>query len=194
MVNIKKEVAAQMDAQEPYQESSDESMNSDSRQNFQDLRFPSSATPEDYYQYKKFVNLPESQAEFMTIIDKDVVFSNLGGSRPSLEELRFQVGTISLFESEFIEEVWIPRRYPDGSLVKDNNSKVVFDLEVRFDEVFRGCLNFLKGQYKFDVVGSRAQGGQDRAAFLDISSSNRISKEFNKKNDKKQGFFGTGGN
>jgi hypothetical protein len=194
MVNYEKEVREQQNAEEPYRESSDESMMMDSQQRDQQgLRLPSNVTPEDYYQYKKFINLPESQAEFETKIDKDVVFANIGGQKPTMEELRFQVGTIDLFESEFVEELWIPRRNQSGDFVRDKDNKIVMDLEIRFDEAFRGCLTFLKAEYKFSVVASRAMGGQDRAAFLDISSNNRIQKEFSKKKETSSKFFGTGG-
>jgi hypothetical protein len=186
---VKREIDEQMEAQEPYAESSDDVMQNDLRQN---LNLPSNVMPEDYYQYKRFVNLPESQAEFETKIDKDVVFSNLSGNKPSIEELRFQVGTIELFESEFVEEIRIPRINPEtGKFLRDLNGHVIYDLEYRFDETFRGCLNFLKAEYKFSVVASRAIGS-DRAAQLDITSANRISKEFQKKREDKQKLFGGG--
>lgn len=191
MGKIDKELREQMEAQEPYQESSDESMNFDLQQGSQ--RLPSNITPEDYYQYKRFINLPESQAEHPSKVDKDVVFGNFGGNRPSWEELRFEVGTIDLFETEFVIERKIPRKNNDGSFVKDSDGKLVFDVERVFDPEFYGSLSFLKTEYKFGVVSSRALGGNDRAAFLDISSSNRISKEFSKKKDQKNQFFGTGG-
>lgn len=190
-MGLKEEYKKQAEAEEPYRESSDESFAMDMAQGGQ--RLPSNITPEDYYQYKRFINLPESQAEHLNKIDKDVVMANLGGAKPTREELRFQEGTIELAESEWIHEVKIPRKNADGSLVRDMDGEIVYNTELVFDEYFRGCLNFLKGQYKFDLVGSRAMGGQDRAAFLDISSSNRISKEFARKKEQKNQFFGTGG-
>jgi hypothetical protein len=187
-----REFEKDMNMQEPYLESSDESMSNDmSRSGVGGL--PSSNIPEDFYQYKRFINLPESQAEFLTKIDKDVVFGNFGGSKPSLEELRFQVGTIELFEGEFVEEIKIPRRDNNGVFVKDKDGNIVIDTFLMFDEAFRSCLNFLKAEYKFSVVASRALNGTDRAAYLDISTNNRISKEFSKKREQKNSIFGTGG-
>ena len=185
---LRREVAEQMDAQEPYMESSDEVMQNDIRAN---LNLPSNVMPEDYYQYKRFVNLPESQAEFETKIDKDVVFSNLSGQKPSLEELRFQVGTIELFESEFVEEIKIPRIDENGRFIRDDKNRIIFDIENRFDETFRGCLNYLKSGYKFSIVAARAIGN-DRAAQLDITSANRISKDFQKKREEKKKMWGGG--
>lgn len=193
MSKEEKQFQKQMDMQEPYQEGSDESMAFD-QQLGEKPRYPSNITPEDYYMYKKFINLPESQAEHITKIDKDVVLANLGGSKPTREELRFQEGTIELAETEWVIPLKIPRKNMDGSFIKDSEGHIVFDTELVFDEYFRGCLVFLKGQYKFDLVSSRAQGGQDRAAFLDISTSNRISKELSKKKEQQNRYFGGGSN
>ncbi len=191
MVNYEKEISRQMDAQEPYNESSDESMAMDSQ--ITGNQRASNISPESFYEYKKMVNIPESQSEFSNKIDKDVVFSNISGNKPSMEELNFQLGTIILFESEFVEEIHIPRRNNDGSLIRDKDGYIVFDTMTRVDEAFRGSLDYLKGQYKFSVVASRAMGGQERAAYLDISSSNKISKDFTKKKDSQGKTFGLGG-
>lgn len=189
--SYEKDLDRQMNAQEQYQESSDESMAMDSQMG--NSRLPSNITPEDYYSYKKMVNIPESQSEFVNKIDKDVVFANLGGAKPSMEELRFQIGTIELFESEFVEQFQVPVRNSDGTLLRDKDGLIVFDTFTRFDEAFRGSLNFLKAEYKFAMVASRAMGGAERAAYLDISSSNRISKDFTKKKDNQGKTFGLGG-
>jgi hypothetical protein len=149
--------------------------------------------PENSFDWKKMVNIPESQAEFLGKIDKDVVFANISGTKPSMQELNFQLGTIELFESEFVEEIQIPKRNNDGSIMKDREGFIIFETFKRFDEAFLGSLSFLKGQYKFSVVASRAMGGQDRAAYLDISSSNKISKDFTKKKDNQGRTLGLGG-
>jgi hypothetical protein len=185
-----KTIKKEMDMQRDYNEQSDESI---SRDMSQQGNLPSNISPQDFYEYKRFINLPDSQAEFATKIDKDVVFANLSGSKPSIDELRFQIGTIELFEGEFIEEVKIPRRDEAGNFVRDINGKIIVDYFKRFDEAFRSCLNFLKSEYKFAIVASRALGGNDRAAFLDISSNQRIQKEYNKKKDDGNKIFGTGG-
>jgi hypothetical protein len=179
-----------MDVNEEYQESSDESMAMDSQMG---NRLPSNISTEDYYSYKKFVNLPESQAEFVNKIDKDIVFANLSGRLPNAEELAFQLGTIILFESEFVEELQVARKDVNGYLMKDKDGKIIFDTVTRFDEAFRGCLDFLKGEYKYAHVASRALGGHDRAGVLDVTSASRISKEFGKKKEKNNSLVGTGG-
>ena len=188
-----KEFEKEMDMQEPYQESDDNSINQDlSRGQLNNL--PSSSIPEDFYQYKRFINLPESQAEFETKIDKDVVFANLGGNKPGREELRFQIGTIELFEGMFVIPHKIPVLDENGEQFVDENGQKVWRIVNVFDEEFRDSLNFLKAEYKFDIVSSRALWGNDRAAYLDISTSNRISKELSRKKEQKNQLFGAGGN
>ena len=187
-----KEMEEQYDKQNELSEQDDQQIDYDLRQK-RELNLPSDAMPQDYYEYRKFVNLPESQSEFIAKIDKDVVFANLGGAKPTIEELRFQIGTIELFEGEFVEEIRIPR-IKDGEFVRNHKGEIVYDIELQFDEAFRSCLNFLKAEYKFDIVASRALGGHERAAELDISSSSRIQKEINKKNNTGSKIAGFGGN
>jgi len=186
----RQDISEQYDVQNDISEAGDESYNYDLSRR-KELNLPSDAMPQDYYEYRKFVNLPESQGEFQTKIDKDVVFANLSGTKPSIDELRYQIGTIELFEGEFVEEIRIPR-IKDGRYIRDSTGNIVYDIEKRFDEEFRSCLNFLKAEYKFDIVASRALGDSSRAAELDITSSARIQKEFQKKNEQKNK-FGLGG-
>lgn len=188
----KRMMEKELQAQEDAYEQSDEALERDTVR--QSPNFPSNIMPEDYYQYKKFVNLPESQAEFEGKIDKDVVFANLGGAKPSIEELRFQIGTIELFESEFVEEKDVLLKDSEGNILidKDNQKPIVRKVKV-FDEEFRGSLDYLKAEYKFAVVASRAIGGHDRASVLDITSHGRITKEFMKKKDRQNSLLGTGG-
>jgi hypothetical protein len=177
-----------MDMQEPYSESSDDAIAQD-----RNLNYSSNVMPETHFDWKRIVNIPESQAEFIGKIDKDVVFANLGGSKPSIEELKFQIGTIELFEGEFVEEKEIEVLDPEGNRIIDVNTGKAFRRKVLiFDEAFRSCLNFLKAEYKFDVVASRAMGGE-RAAMLDTMTTTRIQKEFSKKNDAKNSSLGVGG-
>lgn len=183
-----KDFEKSMDMQEPYSEMSDDSINADR----QSPNYSSNMMPENSFDWKKMVNIPESQAEFIGKIDKDVVFSNLGGSKPTIEELRFQIGTIELFEGEFIEEKWITIEDSDGNKLKDESGKIVKKQILIFDEAFRSCLNFLKAEYKFDIVASRALGNE-RASMLDTMTTTRIQKEFSKKNEVRQSNFGIGG-
>jgi hypothetical protein len=185
-----KEFEKNMNMQEQYSESSDESMVRD-----RDLNYASNMMPESQFEWKKLVNIPESQAEFIGKIDKDVVFANLGGSKPTIEELRFQIGTIELFEGEFVEEKEIEVVDSDGNRIIDvATGKPLRRKIMVFDEAFRSCLNFLKAEYKFDIVASRAIGNiGERAAGLDTMTTTRIQKEFSKGETKKNNTFGMGG-
>jgi len=185
-----KEFEKGMDMQEPYSESSDDSIDNDRR-----LNYSSNMMPETHFEWKKIVNIPESQAEFLGKIDKDVVFANLGGSKPTIEELRFQIGTIELFEGEFVEEKLVEVRDDNGNVVFDKETNTPFLRKILvFDEAFRSCLNFLKAEYKFDIVASRAIGDVgERAAGLDTMTTTRISKEFSKREGKKGSMIGVGG-
>lgn len=185
-----KDFEKSMDMQEPYSESSDESMNNDKQ-----LNYPSNMMPESHFEWKKLVNVPESQAEFAGKIDKDVVFANIGGRKPDIEQLRFEIGTIELFEGEFVEEKEIEIQDEDGNKIIDaKTGKPLRRKILVFDEYFRSCLNFLKAEYKFAVVASRALGDVgERAAGLDTMTSTRIQKEFSKKDGAKKSAFGTGG-
>lgn len=177
--------------QEAYEQSDDAIERDSIRQN---PNYPSNIMPEDFYQYKKFVNLPESQAEFEGKIDKDVVFGNFQGAKPSIEELRFQIGTIELFESEFVEEKDVLLRDGEGNIMVDKSTQKPIVRKIKiFDEEFRGSLDYLKAEYKFAVVASRALGGHDRAGVLDVTTHGRITKEFMKKKDKGNALLGTGG-
>ena len=178
----------QMDMQEPYSESSDDSIAQD-----RNLNYASNSSPETSFEYKKMILVPEAQAEFIGKIDKDVTLANLGGFKPDREELKFQVGTIELFAGEFVEERYIEVIDEDGNKVIDAKTGLPFRrLVLVFDEAFRSCLNFLMAEYKFDIVASRAIGGE-RAAMLDTMTTTRIQKEFSKKKEMQNSSFGIGG-
>lgn len=190
------------DIQEPYAESSDEAIARDAQAGNQPkANYPSDMIPEDFYTYKRFISLPEAQAKHPDLVDKDVVFANLGGAKPSVQELEFQAGTISLFKSEF--GVWkdIFLKDEQGNVLFEkvtDDDGVVHDVPFsrkvwQFDENFRDSLDFLETSFKFAVVASRAMGGSERAANLDVSTNTRISKEFQKKKEKTNSLWGTGG-
>jgi len=193
-----KQFDREMTVQEPYQESSDASMAADMQ--MEKPNYPSTMIPEDFYQYKRFINLPESQAKHPGRIDKDVVFANLSGPKPNIAELEYQVGTIKLFESEF--GIWkdVYLRDADGNMVfedveqEDGSIKSVpFARKMFvFDETFRDSLDYLEATFKFGVVASRALGGSERAANLDVSTNTRISKEFSRKKEQTNKTWGAG--
>ncbi len=190
-VSMEKEYEKEMNIQEGYSESSDDTISTDMQR--AKPNYPSDVLPNDYYEYRRFVNLPESQAEFEGKIDKDIVFANLGGKKPDIEEMRFEIGTIELFEGEFVEEIEIKLKDNDGNDVYDIHNNIVKRKILIFDEAFRSCLNYLKAEFKFSAVASRALGINDRASVLDITTNARIQKEFAKKKDQNNRLFGTGG-
>lgn len=185
-----KDFEKSMEMQEPYSESSDDSINND-----RSLNYASNGMPESHFEWKKMINIPESQAEFIGKIDKDVVFAAMSGQKPSIEELRFEIGTIELFEGEFVVEKWVEIIDEEGNKIIDSETQKPLKRCVKiFDEEFRSCLNFLKAEYKFSIVASRSLGDVgERAAGLDTMTTTRIQKEFSKKDSKKSGTFGTGG-
>jgi len=189
-----KEMDKQMEKQSDFNEESDEQISYDLHHE-RKINLPSDNLPQDWFEYQKFKNLPDASGEFRSKIDKDVVFANLGGQKPDWKELMFQIGTIELFEGEFVEELQIPRWDAENNkFIRNNKGDIIYDIELRFDEAFRSSLNFLKAEYKFAMVASRALGGNDRASILDISSATRLQKEVKKKKDSQNSILGTGGN
>lgn len=185
-----KEFEKQMDAQEPYSEASDESISRD-----KELNYSSGMVAENMVEHKRMILIPESQAEFPGKIDKDVTLAHIGGALPSIEELRFQIGTIELFEGEFVEEREVEIVDEEGHKIMDAKTQKPLRRKILiFDEAFRSCLNFLKAEYKFAIVASRSIGDVgERAAGLDTMTTTRIQKEFSKKTDKSKSTVGFGG-
>lgn len=161
--------------------------------------YPSEAMPEDYYQYRKFVNLPEAQSEFEGVIDKDVVFSNL--SNAEREMLNYKVNTIQWTREIFVLEVdvWINKNdskiyaFSLKDIPESDREDYVLKRTVIPDPDFLPIMNVLKAGYKFAIVSSRAVG-PERAAILDNTTMNRISKEFERRKSKRDGLTGLGGN
>jgi len=163
--------------------------------------YPSDVMPEDYYAYKRFVNLPESQSEFSGLIDKDVVMANLKGSAPDVEQLSFQSVTIQWTKELFTKEVDVWINKADPSRYTFNESDIPQDEKVDFiqkkteiiDPEALPILKVLTNRFKFGIVSSRSLG-DERAAKLDIMTQNKISKELTRKRSATEGKFGLGGN
>jgi hypothetical protein len=162
---------------------------------------PSDIMPEDYYAYKKFVNLPESQQEFAGVIDKDVVFANLGGSLPDRETLNFQSVTIEWTKQLFTTdiEVWINKKdssryaFNKSDIPEDEVDDYLLKLTTIIDPDALPILKVLTNRFKFDVVSSRAKGNT-RASMQDIMTHTTISKDLTRKRKETEGKFGLGGN
>lgn len=129
--------------------------------------YPSDIQPQEFYGYKKFRADPEAKADFRGTIDKDVVFANIGGPKPDLGELNFRHGTAILFRETFLGE----------------------DEDVEDIKAFMPVFEYVLGEYKFMLTGSRAQG-PDREAVLDNQTS--IKKEISRKKEA-SGKLGFGG-
>lgn len=181
----------QRDAQEEYIESDTDTLLKD--QELARKPYPSDMLPEDYYQYKKFVNLPESQAEFEGLIDKDVVMANLSNS--DREELNYRAVSVQWTKEIFTQEVDVfinsenPKEYyfnrheiPEG-----DEDKFIIKRTVVFDQEAQPILNILKAGYKFRIVSSRATG-DTRASMLDTMTQTRVQKELIKGSNKGKKF------
>jgi len=163
--------------------------------------YPSDVMPEDYYQYKRFVNLPESQSEFEGLIDKDVVFANLKGSAPNIEELSFQSGTIQWTKELFTVETRVFININDPSRFTFNKDEIpeheLSDyVEKKTNIIDPDALPILKvltNRFKFGIVSSRAIG-DTRAGMLDTMTQTRISKELTRNRKESEKKFGLGGN
>lgn len=87
----------QEDAESNYEdmkESDDQQIQSDFHS--KDKFYPSDMNPQDFYQWKRLIVVPEASEDFKSKIDKDVTLANIGGVKPSLAELDFLLTTIEL--------------------------------------------------------------------------------------------------
>jgi len=130
--------------------------------------YPSETNPEDDITYRITRLIPESSRDFRGLLDKDLVLSNIKESKPDPAVLRFLLGTINLFKSSILKEVTYNVRV---------DNKVIQKKRLIFDEELFCVLEYLIGEFKFDVVSARAMGDQ-RETILDRSTY--IKKEFNK--------------
>jgi hypothetical protein len=189
----KEEKQAKADYEEA-QEMDDDVISSESSEH--EKNYPSRIMPEDFYQYKKFVNVPEADADFKGLIDKDTVYANLSGGLPNREQLTFRAVTIQWTKEIFV----LPKMVCFGcGLAWDIGVKKICsecDKNLRenyiFDEEFSSIHNILKAGFKHETVSSRAIG-KDRASILDNMTQSKITKEYTRKQGEKDKNFGFGG-
>lgn len=159
-----------LEEEEARQEATDQQINYDQSMG-QQRNYPSDMMPQDYFQYKKMVIVPEAQTDYPSILDKDVVLANL--SRNELEQHTFQVGTIQAVKDIFVHE-------EDIITLNPATNKPIIERTIMFDQSFNPVLNILLTQFKYHHIASRALG-DTRAAMLDAMTISRIMKEFTKK-------------
>ena len=131
--------------------------------------YSSEDIPTDIYRYKRMRLVPNSEAEFQGLVDKDVVLANIKDKKPDPDYLRFVAETIvalNVFSKE--EDVIkvddngrpVLVRNAQGLLVPMHETVLVPDPD--FDII----RSFLRASFKSDLTLSRAMG-KDREAVLD---------------------------
>lgn len=184
-----KEARQGADLQEDINESSgDSSSFSQDIQLGQMKNYPSEAMPQDMYQYKKMRINPDAVADFPGLVDKDFVMANMTGDKPNLQQKRFEVGTFNLVKSVFVTEKIVEFVDATGNTILDEKGEALCIRKNMFDSDFEPILEFLRGDIKSELVGSRALDGYTREAVLDITTSLR--KEVDKRREEKKSNFG----
>jgi hypothetical protein len=141
--------------------------------------YVSEDNPSDIYQYKKMRLVPNSEAEFQGLVDKDVVLANVKDVKPDPAYLRFIAETIIAMDVFFIEKKVRVPYYNVSGKIEGYEDEIIRVPDPEFDVI----RSFLKGSYKADLTLSRAMG-RERESVLDRSSAinKSISKETNKSN------------
>jgi len=169
----RKEIEEEADLNEDISSMSEESLNRD----LETKNYVSDENPSDIYQYKKMRLVPNSEAEFQGLVDKDVVLSNIKDVKPDPKYLRFLTETIialDVFSTE--KDVKIPDYDREGNFKGSHVERIVVP-----DPEFDIIRSFLRGSLKSDLTMSRAMGSQ-REAVLDRTSNigKNITKDVNK--------------
>lgn len=190
MVNRKqlKDMEHMADFEEDLANSSEASLGDDL--NFKN--YVSDEIPNDIYQYKKMRLVPNSEAEFQGLVDKDVVLANVKDVKPDPQYLRFIAETIvslDVFskpkEVNILDDVGKPIPILDSKgTVLGFEKQIIWVRDPEFDIIRQ----FLRGSFKADLTLSRAMG-KDREAVLDRTQNigKSVTKEGNSKN--KYGVF-----
>ena len=145
------------DSSSDLEESSERKFDEDFEQMKRDRAYPSETNPEDDITYRITRLIPESSRDFRGLLDKDLVLSNIKESKPDPAVLRFLLGTINLFKSSILKEVTYN--------VKENN-QIIQKKRLIFDEELFCVLEYLIGEFKFDVVSARAMGEQRETGLI----------------------------
>ena len=169
----RKDIEEESDINEDINSMSEESLNRD----LETKQYVSDENPSDIYQYKKMRLVPNSEAEFQGLIDKDVVLANLKNSPPDPKYLRYIAETIIALDVFSIKkDVQVPQFDSRGQF-KCFKTETVSVPDPEFDII----RSFLRGSFKADLTMSRGMGSQ-REAILDRTSNigKSITKEVNK--------------
>jgi hypothetical protein len=168
------DIEEQNDIQEDFNDLSEESFDRD----IDNSRNPSyiSADPvNDIYEYKRMRLIPNSESEFIGLVDKDVVLGNVQDKKPNPEYLRILTETIVAMD--------VFSKVETRRIVVKNSKGIneYKDVEVLVkDGEFDIIRSFLRASLKSDLTLSRAMG-KDREAVLDRTQS------FNKEIKKSSG-------
>jgi hypothetical protein len=139
--------------------------------------YVSDDNPSDIYQYKKMRLVPNSEAEFQGLVDKDVVLSNIKDVKPDPKYLRFLTETIIALDVFAVKkDIKVPD-YDDRGKFMGFHLETVLVPDPEFDVI----RSFLRGSLKSDLTMSRAMGAQ-REAVLDRTSN--IGKSITKESSK----------
>ena len=138
-----------------------------------DLNFKnyvSDEIPNDIYHYKKMRLVPNSEAEFQGLVDKDIVLANVKDVKPDPQYLRFIAETIVALDV-FSKPKEVNVLDEDGKPIPITDSKgniISFEKQTIWvrDPEFDIIRQFLRGSFKADLTLSRAMG-KDREAVLD---------------------------
>jgi hypothetical protein len=169
----RREIEEEADLNEDISSMSEESLNRD----LETKSYVSDENPSDIYQYKRMRLVPNSEAEFQGLVDKDIVLSNIKDVKPDPKYLRFMAETIIALDVFSVEKVVkVPNYDKEGNIVNFRSETVLVP-----DPEFDIIRSFLRGSFKSDLTMSRAMGSQ-REAVLDRTSNigKSITKDVNK--------------
>lgn len=152
--------------------------------------YPGDNMPNGFYEFQNNMINPNSQVDFRGQLDRDWVLSNLAGKKPSLQQLVFTQGTLSIVESVFVVDRVIPVTDSNGDPVPGPDGKPLCIQGKMFDETFEPVRKLLLSDIKAQLVGARALGG-DRESVLQRQVGIRKTFE-KKKSDESNQMFGMG--
>jgi hypothetical protein len=158
----RRDIEDEADITEDINSMSEESLNRD----LETKNYVSDENPSDIYQYKKMRLVPNSEAEFQGLVDKDIVLANISDSKPDPKYLRFIAETIIAMDVFSVKRVMKVSQYDDRGRFIGYADEVVMVPDPEFDII----RSFLKGSFKADLTMSRAMGSQ-REAVLDRTSN-----------------------
>jgi hypothetical protein len=178
-------MALQDDATEEDEDRIQQEMNLAERKNY-----PSDSVPQDFFQFKLQRMNPNASTDFRGSIDKDWTLANLSGKKPELQELNFKLGTHTLLKNVFTVEQNVPLTDSDGNALMDSKGRQVFMKGKVFDDTFQPVLEYVLGDIKSLLVGSRALGADREAVLLEQQGFKKV---VEKRKEQQNKVFGMGG-